>query len=814
MERQASLSNSLLRASFTVIVLALVAISSVFTVYSNQKAKETLATDLLVMADILGNRSSAALIFGDIEGAQRNLESTTFSDSIVSACLYDRDGTLFVAYFAHADANAKRCKNNIAGSRAGDYQYPGHLGVVVPIIDGSEQLGTIVIESSTAPIASTLMNALATSMTAFAVIIMAAYVILRRLIRITIAPLRNLHDTALTISINPYLELRAERVQNDEVGRLVEVFNDMLDTLGKENNALMNSERRFRALAENSPVGIYQMNNDLEFIYANDTWQKLTGMPQHCLEADYLKYVESAEREELVKVLGQVQKLREPQVIEYHFKPPDGVKSMIFMEHIAPVLCYNEGKVSVDGMIGSLLDISDLKSAQMELENLAFYDPLTSLPNRRYFRDNLNYEVVQARRDKTRVAILMLDLDNFKKVNDTLGHDAGDELLSVLGKRLSAVIAQKDLVSRMGGDEFMMLLRDVKSKEEISNIATRVLTEIREPIVICGHDIEVSASIGVGIYPDDAHTPEELIRNADLALYHSKEGGRNCLSFFSKDLQTRISERVHLERKLRDAIKTDQLTFFVQPKWSLHEGRLISGEVLIRWFDEAEGPISPALFIPIAEEAGLILELGDWLLDRVFDAIAWHNEELKALGIESLAINLSARQFFSNNLAVKIESALKSYNINPSMIEFELTESAVMEDTELAISVMHELKNIGCRLSMDDFGTGYSSLSYLKRFPLDAVKIDQSFISDIPQDQNDVEISAAIIAMGHKLGLEVVAEGVETQAQMDFLVQQNCDYAQGYMIAKPMPFERLFIETPEINKDMGGDNNMLRQSAG
>lgn len=806
------LSNRLIRISSGVILLSLLAIVVVFALYSNSQARQDLTNDLKVLSNVLGNRSIASLIFEDPRAAKRNLESTTFRDSIVSACIYRADGSLFADFIVQGSRHG--CSEELNALEVYSWSEDSLLGVSAPIIDSGEQVGSIAIRASTDGIYESLRRALLTVTVAFSVIVFIALYLIKHLIVKALRPLTSLHDTALTISNDPYSKLRAKRAQDDEVGRLVQVFNNMLDTLDNENLALLSSEGRFRTLAENSPVGIYQMNADREFVYTNQRWHELTHMAPHCSRKEYLARVDGSDQEMLMSLVDKVQSKREAKVVEYHFQPPDGTNKLIFMEHIAPIFSQVDDSHEIVGFIGSLMDISDLKHAQMELENLAFYDPLTNLPNRRFFRDHLQYVMAGAKGDNSRLAIMMLDLDNFKKVNDTLGHDAGDELLSILGERLRGMVSQQDVVSRMGGDEFMILLKDVDIKSSIKRIADRVLQTVRRPMTIRDHDIEVSASIGIAIYPEDAANPEELIRNADLALYLSKESGRNRLSFFSRRLETLVNEKVYMERKLREAIKSDALSFYVQPQWSLHDGRLVSGEVLMRWIDPDEGFISPARFIPVAEEVGLILEMGEWLIDKVFESIASHRKQLELLGIRTLAINLSARQFFSSNLVLKIDSALKTYDIDPSMIELELTESAVIEDIEMAVHIMERLKALGCRLAIDDFGTGYSSLSYLKRFPIDSVKIDQSFISDIPKDQNDVEISAAIIAMGHNLGLEVVAEGVETQEQMDFLVRQQCDYAQGYMIAKPMPFEDIFENVTEINQRMAKQGSQIKRSAG
>ena len=795
MSKHKKLGDNIVGLSSIFIVLSLFSIAIVFAVNSYSQARENLINDIDVLSKLVGNRSAAALIFQDVKAAEVNLNSINFNENVLKACIYTGSLTLFAAY--SVDQKLDACQDVIWEFKNRIISGTRNIAVTNEIEDSGDRIGFISIYANTDKIEQSLQNSLLTSFFALLIIIPVVLWFLNRKLRKTLSPLIDLHNTALTISQNPFSSLRANRDKNDEVGRLVDVFNSMLDTLDRDNQALLTSESRFRSLAENSPVGIYQMDESRRFTYTNDKWQMLTGLKAGIENKDYLHFLSDDEQNLYLAVLDKVQSTGKAQVIEYNFSASERGENFIFMEHIAPIGDSTSDDKEFKGFIGSLLDISELKDAQLELENLAFYDPLTGLPNRRFFMDHLKFIMAGAHNEQNRIAILMLDLDDFKKVNDTLGHDAGDQLLIILAERLRSVIAKKDVVSRMGGDEFLIILKDSDINASIQKIADRMLLAISRPVSIMGQDIEVTSSIGVSIYPEDGKTPETLIRNADLALYLSKENGRNRLSFFSKKLETVIHEKVRMERKIRDAIKNEAFTFHVQPQWCLASKQLISGEVLIRWLDEG-GFIGPNIFIPIAEDSGLITEIGDWLIENVIKSISENMLSLKALGLNYLAINLSAKQFFNNQLVNTIRRHLEYYKVDPNMLEFELTESAVMEDTEQAIEIMRSLRELGCRLSIDDFGTGYSSLSYLKKFPINAVKIDQSFISDIPNDQNDIEISSAIIVMGHSLGLDVIAEGVETKEQLDFLIEKSCDYAQGYFVAKPMPFSDLLSTAPQI----------------
>jgi diguanylate cyclase (GGDEF)-like protein/PAS domain S-box-containing protein len=438
--------------------------------------------------------------------------------------------------------------------------------------------------------------------------------------------------------------------------------------------------------------------------------------------------------------------------------------------------------------IGVSEDISSQKKTQEQIQQLAFYDPLTRLGNRRLFREQLEVEVKKAKRNSTIFALFYLDLDNFKQVNDTLGHDIGDRLLQTIADRLRQTLRGSDLIARIGGDEFIALLPDISGPKEAALVAEKLLREVRKPISVGGAELEATFSLGVTMAPADGEDWPVLMKNADLAMYRAKRNGRNNYQFFTREMNEEVQQRANMEQQLRSALENEEFCLHYQPQWNiLSEMTPVCLEALVRWNHPQRGRVSPGEFIPIAEELGLIVELGDWVLNeacrqgkRLIDA-GYHNIRI--------AVNLSMRQFFDPDLLVKISSALEKQQFPASLLELEITESMLMEDINVVLDTLHALKELGVSMSIDDFGTGYSSLSYLKRLPFDHLKVDASFVKDIPHDKNDMEITAAVIAMAHKLGLKVIAEGIETQEQLAFLRENGCEMGQGYLLARPAPIE-------------------------
>jgi diguanylate cyclase (GGDEF)-like protein/PAS domain S-box-containing protein len=444
-----------------------------------------------------------------------------------------------------------------------------------------------------------------------------------------------------------------------------------------------------------------------------------------------------------------------------------------------------DGEGGFAGYRGVGRDVTLFRQAEQKVQELATSDSLTGLPNRNMFMSELNRAIAHARRHESPFAICFIDLDRFKIINDTLGHQAGDELLRGKAARLRSSVRGNDLVARLGGDEFVVLLDGVVGVEAITAVAVKLLKVLAEPVTIGGNSFLVTGSIGIATWPSDGDDPATLLKHADVAMYQAKAQGKNNLQFYTAELADNAARQFELESELRRAIEQDELLLHFQAKFDVANQGVVGMEALVRWMHPARGLVPPMDFIPLAEERGLIVPLGRWVIHAACRQV--RDWRASGLAVPPVAFNLSARQFASNSLLHDIEEAMSLYGVSPCNLEVELTESVLMTDPERADEVLQRLHTLGLRISIDDFGTGYSSLSYLKRLPAQAVKIDRSFISGLPSDRNDQAITRAVIAMAHSLGLSVIAEGVETREQLDMLGEMGCDQIQGYLLGRPLP---------------------------
>jgi len=434
--------------------------------------------------------------------------------------------------------------------------------------------------------------------------------------------------------------------------------------------------------------------------------------------------------------------------------------------------------------VGVFRDISDLKEVEKKLHNMAYHDHLTKLPNRSLFHEHLNHELDIAKRNEGKIAVLFIDLDRFKIINDTLGHEAGDQLLIEVSERLHKSIRESDIVARQGGDEFLILLRDIETIEMTASIAKNIIDRLKMPFYLSGTEAYIGSSVGISVYPDDGDNVEQLIKNGDIAMYHAKENGKGRYEFFNELMNEKNQKRQQIEHRLSIAIEKKAFTLHIQPQVN-HEGVISGAEALLRWNDDVLGMVPPDLFIPIAEESGQIYEIGQQVVEMVCKSI--HIMKSSNLPKFLVSLNLSSKELLNAGFVSNLSNNLKSFGVTPQEIELEVTETALLDNIEDAKATLTQLAKLGFTLALDDFGTGYSSLAYLHQLPFDRLKIDRSFISNIPEDPNSIAISKTILGFAQAMDMQVVAEGVETQQQQAFLWENNCDYCQGYKISRPLP---------------------------
>jgi diguanylate cyclase (GGDEF)-like protein/PAS domain S-box-containing protein len=543
-------------------------------------------------------------------------------------------------------------------------------------------------------------------------------------------------------------------------------------------DTLRESEARYQALFEHSLDAILLMRSDGRILSANAQACRLLGYGETELR--------SLGREGLTepddpRVAALVEEHRREGGArgELNMRCKDG--SWVPVEVSSTTFRDRSGKLCASLIIR---DITDRKRAEEHIEYLAYHDELTGIPNRAHFQRAFKQAITIHQRQGLKSALLVVDLDRFKNINDIIGHEAGDQLLKQIAARLRTCLRDSDVLARLGGDEFVILMQDAASIEAISSVANKILEATSRPLTLDEQEFIITASIGISISPHDGTDLQTLLRNSDVAMYRAKESGKNGFQYFSPDMGAHGRERLSIESSLGRALERCEFMLQFQPKMQVSSRNVAGMEALVRWQNPEKGLMQPGSFIAIAEETGMIVPIGDWVLTEA----CRHGQALRAAGYDNLrvAVNLSVRQLYDDGLALRVSAALERTGFPPENLELEITESMVMRDAEGAIKVLKELRETGVRIAIDDFGTGYSSLAYLKRFPIDCVKIDRSFIRDLPEDRDDASITRSIIAMAHNLNLEVVAEGVETLPQLEFLHAHGCDEIQGFLFSKPL----------------------------
>ena len=512
----------------------------------------------------------------------------------------------------------------------------------------------------------------------------------------------------------------------------------------------------------------------------------------------FLRLVDPEDREYVENAVDKALHENKPYSIDHRIILPDRTERTVHEQ--AQVIFDETGKPV--RMYGIVQDITEHKKAEAKIRFLAYYDVLTGLPNRQLFKEHSIQAIRMAQRDGTKVAIIYLDIDHFKRINDTLGHNAGDSLLQKISENMMVVIRSSDIIartdsesqpatsiSRLGGDEFTIMLRGLTEMKHAALVAKRIIKCLGMPVKVAGQELYVTGSIGIAVYPDDGEDIDTLLKNADTAMYHAKDAGRNNFQFYAKHMNELTLARLNMEAELKKALEKNEFILYYQPQVEAATSKIVGVEALIRWEHPERGLVSPDEFVIIAEETGLIIPIGEWVLRTACAQMAvWHKAGFNRLRI---GVNLSSLQFRQHNIVKSIKDILVNTGLDPKYIELEVTESVIMQDVEENIATLRKLKKMGLNLSIDDFGTGYSSMSYLKQFPLDTLKIDRSFIKDILTDPNDAAITKATIGLAKGLGLTTIAEGIETEEQLTFLRKQGCDQIQGYFISRPVPAEEV-----------------------
>jgi diguanylate cyclase (GGDEF)-like protein/PAS domain S-box-containing protein len=541
-------------------------------------------------------------------------------------------------------------------------------------------------------------------------------------------------------------------------------------SLQSSQDALATSEARFRDVVEASSDWVWEIDAEWHFTYLSDRFEVVTGLSRETWLGAVINDLLSTELGTLSQWLGIPN--RRPDIsIQCRYVDTRG------QERITRL---SARKMAAGGYRGTATDVTEEVEARRRIEFLSQHDALTGLPNRTRLQEFLDGKLKALPTVEQPLVMLCLDLDRFKPVNDLLGHAAGDRVLNEVSSRLADCVRHGDLVARVGGDEFVLILTDVSSQEEVETLCRRLIASIERPIGIDEQEVFVSASIGIAMAPNDACEAAELLRYADIALYEAKAGGRNTWRFYAGDMNARIIERRRLESDLRFGIKHGELRLHFQPRYRIADGQMVGAEALVRWQHPERGLIPPDTFIPIAEESGLILALSDWVIDTACRCAARWPDNL------FVSINLSPIEFKRGNLVERLQKALHNCGIDPARLELEITESVMLEDAIGALEIMRTLKRLGVRIAMDDFGTGYSSLSYLRSFPFDGLKIDRSFLSRVVDNEDDKAIIQAIVGLGRALSLTVTAEGVETADHLKLLKAVSCDEAQGYFLSRPL----------------------------
>ena len=586
---------------------------------------------------------------------------------------------------------------------------------------------------------------------------------------------------------------------------------------------LARSERQLLSAQKLAKLGAWFYDVDAKQFHCSDEVARIFGINNSKIMShdDLMNCIDEKDASRVGNILNKASFSDKANSLEYAIKSSDGES-----KQIRQIIDIDKNGITDEGRIfGIFQDISDLREAEKKVRTLSLFDNVTGLPNRRFFKRLLAQTIVSAKRHKRGFALLNINLDKFMRVNTTLGHDVGNELLIEVSQRLKENLLDADylfeqekvqlengLLAHFGGDDFIILLNDIYSEDAAAKVAVRINKAFEKSFNISGQEIHMTTSIGIGIYPDDGTDTEEIIKKSGIALHNAKETGRNCYRFYTDAMNAISFQRLIMETGLRNALEREEFVLFYQPKVSLLDGKLDGAEALIRWKHPEMGIVPPNDFIPLAESMGLIESMTDWVVAEACRQLsAWDKDGLK---LESVSVNITPASLMDKNINDYISTQLEKTGVEASRLDFEITESIFMQDFDEIVPVLHGLKKMGASVSVDDFGTGYSSLSYLKRLPTSRLKIDQSFIRDLMHDKDDAIIVNAVISMAHNLGFDVIAEGVEDEEQLNYLREHHCDVVQGYYYSCPLSADDFFQWVKGYELQLSGVNPVLKNSAG
>jgi len=762
---------------------------SVYAVRDLRALHESELANANLIVSTVASYSAADLAFHDSNAARETLSGLSNVPQVVNAFLFDKTGKLFASLRSQPPAPP------LPASAATESN--GYIHVVAPVRFEGRDYGQLYLLISRESLQAGIRDALQTLALLVIVVLGLALLLAYRLQHYVSQPILDLAAAAKHVSDAADYSTRLAPPTDDEIGALYQAFNVMLErTQLREQErdrayaSLRDSEAQVRLLLNSTSEGIFGTDAAGICTFANPACVKMLGYSDeaqlvgqrmhelmHHSHPDGRHYPVENCAIRVAALAGQSAHRDD----EVHWRA-DGTGFPV--EYWSQPM-YKDG-LRV-GTVVMFVDISERKRAEAELHRLAYYDSLTGLPNRLLFNDRLHQALADAKRRDRYVALMLLDIDRFKVINDTLGHEAGDQLLREIGIRLRRGVREGDTIARLGGDEFALIFPYLTDAQDAAQMAQNILLRLAAPMDIAGREVFSSASIGITLYPVDTTEVDALVKFADSAMYHAKEQGRSNYQFYSREMTASAQERLRLETDLRHALERGEFFLHYQPQVEIATGRITGMEALLRWRNGEGEFITPAQFIPPAEETGLIVPIGEWVLENACRQLkVWHDAGYADL---TMAVNVASRQFRDRLFGQTVRHAITASGIAPQRLELEITEGVLLENSEEILRTLEDFKAAEVMLAIDDFGTGYSSLSYLKRFPIDRVKIDQTFVRDLGVDSDDLAIVKAIIALARTLKLRVIAEGVETEEQLDLLRSEGCDEYQGYLFARPMEAE-------------------------